>query len=57
MERPMKRSRERYRMTARIYICSECAKYKVACDAEKMCSRVENRIDKWMEEENEQMEN
>ena len=40
--------RERYVMAARNRICGECHNYKVTCNAEKMCSRVENMIDDWM---------
>ena len=41
-------SRERYRMHARIHICSKCPSYKISCDTKKMCRRVENMIDDWM---------
>lgn len=53
----MKWSRERFRMAARNRICPSCPRYGVNCDTKKMCPRVENMIDKWMEEQENEVEN
>ena len=47
----MQVSRERYFMTARTFICSRCAAYRVSCDAKKECAKVAHWIDERMEEE------
>lgn len=47
----MQVSRERYFMTARNFICSRCAAYRVSCDAKQECDRVSYWIDERMIEE------
>ena len=46
----MKQLHKCYRMIVERCICSICPKYKVDCDAEKMCPRAENMINELMEE-------
>lgn len=53
---PTKLARERYFMTARTFICSRCAAYRVSCDAKKECAKVAHWIDGRIEEERQRHE-